>query len=497
MPGSDAPGFTPALELIAALRAREASPVELLEAVLTAITEAQPRLNAFTVLLEAEARAQAGESERRILAGEGRPLEGLPIPIKDNVLVAGAPLSDGSRMTPELPMTMDTELVARLRRAGAVLVGKTNLPEFGTISTTENLRFGATRNPWDPSRTAGGSSGGSAAAVAAGLVPAAHGNDGGGSLRIPAACCGLFALKPSRGRIPRGPLPGNDPALLVVDGFLTRSVADNALLLDAVSGAALGDPLGTPPPERSFSAEVVADPGRLRIGWTVTPPAGFPVDRECVRAVDAAVRLAANLGHEVEPFTPDWQSEAMLEDFLDIWAAEIGATMDFYASLGGDPGLAEPHNRALRERARGLDSAELTLKLSRLQLLARRVLAAHERYELILTPTLARPPVPLGWHFPDASGQDPLVVLRRAAEFSPFTAIANLTGQPAVSLPLHWSGDLPIGVMALGRPYGEAALLRFSAQMEAARPWAGRRPPAAPPAGVPAGGASAPSSSQA
>jgi amidase len=480
MSAPEPPGFTAATDLLALLRERQISPGETLERVLEAIADVQPRLRPFTLVLDESARRQAAESERRILAGEARPLEGLPIPIKDNVLVEGAPMSDASRMSPDIPMPMDTELVARLRHAGAVLVAKTNLPEFGTISSTENVRFGPTRNPWDRDRTAGGSSGGSAAAVAAGVVPAAHGNDGGGSLRIPASCCGVFALKPSRGRVPRGPLPGNDPLLLVADGFLSRSVADNALLLDVVSGPALGDPVGAPAPARPFAEEVGRDPGRLRIGWTVTPPVGLPVDAECVRAVEEAVALAGELGHEVEPVTPEWDSDTVVEDFLDLWAAEIGATIDFYESYGGDVRLAEPHNAALRERARGLDSARLVLLLSRLQLLGRQVLEVFASHDLVLCPTLARPPVPLGWHF-EGSAEDPMRVMRNSAEFTPFAAVANLTGQPAASLPLHWSGTgLPVGVMALARPYDEATLLRFSAQVEAARPWAARRPPRQP-----------------
>ncbi len=479
----DRPGFTPATELLRAMRQHQLSPVELLEAVLAAVAEEQRRLNPFTLVLADEARAQADASAQRLQRGDPRPLEGLPIPVKDNVLLGGVPMTDGSRMALDLPMPVETELVARLRRAGAVLVAKTNLPEFGSISTTENARFGPTRNPWDRTRTAGGSSGGSAAAVAAGVVPAAHGNDGGGSLRIPASCCGLFTLKPSRGRVPRGPLPGNDPALLVVDGFLTRSVADNALLLDVVSGPALGDPLGVPAPERPLAEEVGRDPGRLRIGWTVAPPADLPVDAECVAAVEEAVALSAALGHEVAPFTPEWRSETVVDDFFDVWAAEIGATIDFYQSLGRDPELAEPHNRALRERARGRDAAQLTLLLSHLQMLARRELAGFETHDLVLCPTLAQPPVPLGWHF-EGRDADGMAVMHRAAAFSPFTAVANLSGQPAVSLPLHWTSEgLPVGVMALGRPHGEATLLRFSAQVEASRPWAERRPPALSAAG--------------
>ena len=469
-------GSRSAIDLLRDMRTRELSPVELLDDVLAATEAVQPQLNAFTRVLADEARAQAEESERRLLAGEARPLEGLPIPIKDNVLVAGAPVTDGSRMTPDFPVPIDTELVGRLRQAGAVLFAKTNLPEFGTISTTESVRFGATRNPWDLSRTAGGSSGGSAAAVAAGVVPAAHGNDGGGSLRIPASCCGLFSLRPSRGRVPRGPLPGNDPALLVVDGFITRSVADNALLLDVVSGAALGDPVTAPSPARPFRDEVTAAPGSLRIGWTASPVPGLTVDPACAAAVEEAARLSEELGHHVEAVALNWSTDTLTNDFFDLWAGLIGANIDFYASLGGNPDLVEPHNRALRERARGVDAAQLMLTMARLQGLARQVLAVFTSYDLILTPTLALPPVPLGWHFQGAD-VEPMAVMANAARFTPFASVANLTGQPVAALPLSWNEGLPIGVSAFGRPYDEATLFRYSAQIEAARPWADRRPP--------------------
>ena len=469
-------GSRSAIDLLRAMRERQLSPIELLEDVLAAVEVEQPRLNPFTCVLADQGRAQAEESERRLLAGEARRLEGLPIPIKDNVLVAGAPVTDGSRMAPDFPVPIDTALVGRLRQAGAVLIAKTNLPEFGTISTTENVRFGPTRNPWDLSRTSGGSSGGAAAAVAAGVVPAAHGNDGGGSLRIPASCCGLFTVRPSRGRVPRGPLPGNDPTLLVVDGFLTRSVADNALLLDVVAGASLGDPISAPPPARPFGDEVTVGPGSLRIGWTASPLAALTVDPACAAAVEDAARLSEGLGHKVEPFTPDWSSDTLAGDFFDLWSGLIGANMDFYASLGGNPDLAEPHNRALRERARGMDAAQFMLMLARLQGVARQLLEPFSSYDLILTPTLALPPVPLGWHF-EGADTDPMAVMANAARFTPFTSLANLTGQPVAALPLSWHEGLPIGVSAWGRPYDEATLFRYSAQIEAARPWKDHRPP--------------------
>jgi amidase len=476
MPAGESLAYRSATDLLTAMRQRDLSPTELLDDVLASIRAQHDRLNAFTQILEEQARVQAAESERRILAGEARALEGLPLPIKDNVLIKDVPITDGSRMAPGFPAPLETELVARLRTAGAVFVGKTNLPEFGTISTTENERFGPTRNPWDLSRTAGGSSGGSAAAVAAGIVPAAHGNDGGGSLRIPASCCGLFSVKPSRGRIPRGPLPGNDPALLIVDGFLTRTVADNAFLLDVVAGSAIDDPIQVRAPERPFAAEVGADPGKLRIGWTAKPPIDIAVDPVCVAAVEDAAQLAEELGHTVEPVTPAWESATIVDDFFDLWAASVGAQMDFYVSLGADPSVAEPHNRALRERARGVDAARMFLVCAQLQLLARQGLATFASFDVLLMPTLALPPVPLGWHFRGWE-TDPMAAMNNATRFAPFTANANLSGQPVAALPLYWHDGLPIGVSAFGRPLGEGTLLRLSAQFEAARPWADRRPP--------------------
>ena len=270
--------------------------------------------------------------------------------------------------------------------------------------------------------------------------------------------------------MPRGPLPGNDPALLVVDGFITRSVADNALLLDVVSGPALGDPVTAPSPPRPFGDEVMHAPNSLRIGWTATPVPGLTVDPACAAAVEEAARLSEELGHHVEPVALNWGSDTLANDFLDLWAGLIGANIDFYTSLGGNPDLVEPHNRALRERARGIDAAQLMVTMARLQGVARQVLAASSSYDLILTPTLALPPVPLGWHFQGAE-VDPMAVLTNAARFTPFASVANLTGQPVAALPLSWHEGLPIGVSAFGRPYDEATLFRYRAQVEAARPW--------------------------
>lgn len=464
----------------------ELSPVELLDACLARIERVDGGINAFVLVLADAARAQARESEKRLRSGRARPLEGVPIAIKDETPVAGAPTTFGSAMTPPLVPPIDAEIVARLRAAGAVLVGKTTLPEFGTLPSTEGHRLGSCHNPWDRSRTAGGSSGGSAAAVATGMVPVAHGSDGGGSLRIPASCCGLFTLKPTRGRISLGPFIGDTPLGLVVHGFLTRSVRDNALLLDAVSGPATGDPYWAPPPPRPFVDEVGAPPGRLRVGWTAAPPIDTPVHPACAAAVADAAGLCEELGHEVVELTPGWRDDGLMADFLQVWASTTGLMVEQIAGLGGDREAIEPHNRALWEAARATPSTDHLMTICRLQSYARRVLAAWDNVDVILTPTLAEPPLPLGALFEDAAA-NPLAPVTRAGAFTPFTPVVNVTGQPAASLPLGWDAGLPIGVQAIGRPGDESILLRLSAQVEEARPWADFRPDVddGPPAAYP------------
>ncbi|HEX6492619.1 MAG TPA: amidase [Candidatus Dormibacteraeota bacterium] len=466
----------PAHRLAAEMAAGSVSPVELVDACLERIERIDGGINAFVVVLAEQARAQARESEARLRAGRGRPLEGVPIPIKDEMAVAGVPMTFGSAMATPLPSPVDGEPVARLRAAGAVFLGKTTLPELGTVPTTEGRLLGACHNPWDRSRTAGGSSGGAAAAVAAGMAPVAHGSDGGGSLRIPASCCGLFTVKPSRGRISRAPLIGDTPLGLVTDGFITRSVLDNALLLDAVQGPAPGDPSWAPPPARPYADEVATPPGRLRIGWTAVPPIDTFVDPACAAAVADAAELCASLGHQVVELTPEWRSEALLPDFLQVWAATIGWVVELLAPSGGGTSALEPHNRALWEAGRATPVTTYLTTMTRLQTYARRVLAAWREVDVLLTPSLAEPPLPLGTIF-EGVDADPLSPVTRAAVFTPFTPLVNVTGQPAASLPLAWHDGLPVGVQAIGRPADEATLFRLSAQLEQARPWAGRLPP--------------------
>jgi amidase len=372
-------------------------------------------------------------------------------------------------------MPFDAEVVARLRSAGAVFPGKTNLPEFGTIPSCEGGRFGAVHNPYDLSRTAGGSSGGSAAAVAAGLAPVAQGNDGGGSLRIPASCCGLFTVKPTRGRISLAPLVGDNPFGLLHEGFITRTVADSALLLDIASGDAPGDPYVAPPPQRPFAEEVGASAGHLRIGFTATPPIDFPVHDACVAAVRDAAALCESLGHRVEEFTPDWREDMLIPWFYQVWAAAIGSTIEFLTEMGGNPELCEPHNRALLELGQSLTATAYFVTANKLSGYVRRVAAAWQTYDVILTPTLAEPPLTLGTLF-ELADSDPMYPVNRAGMFTPFTPLINLTGQPAASLPLSTHDGLPIGVHAIGRFGDEATLFRLSAQLEEASPWVDRRP---------------------
>ena len=359
----------------------------------------------------------------------------------------------------------DTAVVRRIREAGFVIVGKTNTPEFGTVAFTESELNGATRNPWNTDLTPGGSSGGAAAAVAAGLVPIAHATDGGGSIRIPASCCGLFGLKPSRGRVssaPFGALEGLSTA-----GPMARSVADAAALLDVFSGYEPGDPWWAPPPERPFSETASEPPGRLRIAVTSIPPIDVPVDPQCALAVAEAAELLTVLGHDVRDATPPWQEPDLFHAFIAVW--QVGPALHPV-----DEALMTPLNRGLVELARATSAADYARAVGWLQLLARRVVSFWEDADVVLTPTLALPPVPIGWQ--DAV-EGPIEQLLRNTEFTPFTAIANLTGQPAMSLPLGWSETgIPIGVQAIGPPAGDALLLSLAAQIEAARPWAERRP---------------------
>jgi amidase len=368
-------------------------------------------------------------------------------------------------------------VVRRFREAGFVIVGKTKLPEYGILPVTEPRRFGPARNPWDTERTPGGSSGGAAAAVASGMVPLAHGSDGGGSIRIPAACCGLVGLKPSRGRISRGPDQGDD--FLVQDGVLTRTVAETAGLLDVLAGYEPGDATWAPPPEEPFARAVTREPGRLRIGVTTTPalePAAL--DPLCERAVRDAAELLSSLGHDVEEAEPPWAGQDLFEIFTLMFGTSTALGMWFGGRVTGrqpSADLVEPLSWTIWEEVRERTPVDYLLARTQLAIASRGVVGLWKAYDVVLTPALAQRPVRIGEI--DSCSADPWQDFLRSGEFTPYTAIFNVTGQPAVSLPLfHGDDGLPLAVQLAGRPAGEGQLLSLAAQLEAARPWAERRP---------------------
>jgi amidase len=407
------------------------------------------------------------------------PFTGVPFLLKDMLSGwTGVRMTWGSRLAGAVNATANSELVERLERAGLILMGKTNTSELGLLPTCEPARFGATANPWDLDRSSGGSSGGSAAAVATGMVPMAQASDGGGSIRIPASCCGLFGLKPTRGRNPMGPDLGDVLGGLVVEHALTRSVRDSAVLLDATAGPDAGAPYWAAPPAQPFAEQLGRAPGSLRIAFTTETPLGGAMCAECASAVRDAAALCETLGHNVTEGAPDYDHEQAVEIFSGIWAAGCANLVDGIARRCGRdplPGLLEPVTRDLYQRGRELRATDYLRYLHGMQSLARRIAGFFDEYDLYLTPTLAALPPPLG-HF-DPNPREPAQVFQRAADLVLYTPIANMTGQPAMSVPLHWSKDgLPVGVHFTGRYGEEATLFRFAAQLEEARPWRDRWP---------------------
>ena len=442
--------FRSATELAGLVRSGELTSRELVEAAYEAIGRLNDELNAFVTLSEERALAEADA----IQPGDDRPLAGVPIAIKDlGPFTEGIRTTFGTRLLGDFTPDHDSALVRRLRAAGAIIVGKTNTPEFGLLPTTEPERFGPARNPWNPNHTTGGSSGGSACAVASGMVPLGHANDGGGSIRIPASCCGLVGLKPSRGRVSMGP----DYAELIggigIDGVVSHTVADTATVLDIISGYETGDPYWAPDPSAPFADAVDRAPGKLRIAWNTRAPNDVPVHPECEAATRELVEILQSLGHEVTEAAPDWFDDSYVPNFLAIWAAGLSSQLMEIEGLLGTLDLeqVEPLSRELYEQGKQMSAAELVVLLNQLRSLSRRIVAFWDDYDVFVTPTLAQLPFELG-------------------------ALNPGPGEPAASMLEKSADGLPVGVQLVGPPVGEELLISLSAQLETATPWRDRRP---------------------
>lgn len=461
------------------VRTGQASAAELVDAAIARAVEVNGTLNAIIHPRFDEARADAAGD-----LGAG-PFAGVPFVLKDlDGTAAGQPLHAGTRFLKDhaYVATADSELTVRFRQAGLVVIGRTNTPELGLVTTTEPESYGPSRNPWDTTRSTGGSSGGSAACVAAGIVPVAHAGDGGGSIRIPASECGLVGLKPTRGRSSLGPELGEAWAGLVTRLAVTRSVRDTAALLDAVAGPGVGDPYWAPPPSRPYVSELTAEPGSLRIGWTAASFDGtIEVDPQVVAATEETARLLEGLGHRVEQAVPAaFAAGDTLEYFLPAYSSWVARELDRLGELVGEPVTeagVEAGTWAIAEAGRATTAQQYLAALDGLHRLTRAAVAWWEvdGFDLLLTPTLPELPPTLGQF--GTTKEDPLNGLFRSAIPAHFTAPFNVTGQPAISVPLHQSTEgLPIGMQFVAAPAREDLLIRLAAQLEQALPWADRRP---------------------
>jgi amidase len=488
-----------ALGLAELVRRRDVSPRELVLTAIARIEAVNPQINAVIHRLYDDALRAADAPP-----GDG-PFAGVPFLLKDLLSsYAGAPLRSGSRLLKDFIAPQDSELVRRYRRAGVIILGKTNTPEFGLTPFTEPDLFGPTRNPWDTTRTSGGSSGGSAAAVASGMVPMAGGGDGGGSIRVPASCCGIFGLKPTRGRTPTGPIEGEIWDGAAIEHVLTRSVRDSAVMLDAICAPEAGSPYVTPPPQRPFRDEVGAHPGRLRIAFTDRPLLGDHMDEDCKVALRDTVALLESLGHTLVEASPPLPREEFLRAFLLMVCAQAEADLrDAEAATGlrASPANVEIATWGLALLGRSYSAGDIAHARRQLERIARSVGRWFEGYEIdaLLTPTLTTPPFVIGALQPPSHEMVALsalgrlragVVLRvagalekaakRVFDWIACPPLFNVTGQPAMSVPLTWNAaGLPIGMHFAARWGDEATLFRLASQLESARPWFGRRPPRA------------------
>jgi amidase len=473
---------------------KQISPTELVEEVISRIETHNPKINAVIYKMYDQAR--------KIAQGTlpNGPFKGVPFLLKDmHATVEGVPTSCGTRMLKDIPQPHDSEIVRRYRAAGVIFLGKTNVPEFALLPYTEPETFGPTNNPWDLTRTVGGSSGGSAASVAARLVPLAGGADGGGSIRIPASCCGVFGLKPTRGRTPTGPDVGDIWRGFAQEHVLTRSVRDSAIMLDVIAGPDVGTPYWAPPQQRPYAQEVTTEPGNLRIAFTSHPFLGHSVHADCLKGLETTVELLKKLGHELIEASPKIDQEAFAIAFVTMIAAETRDEIDWAAGLAGRKASYsdfETGTSALAMLGQAFSAGQYANALNYLMAAAREIGRFFEDYDVLLTPTLSEPPVLTGSLQPSSSERflvglvgrlkaawllNALGVIKPLADktfdFMPYTPVFNVSGQPAMSVPLYWNeAGLPIGMHFIGHFGDEATLFRLAGQLERAQPWFNRAP---------------------
>ena len=462
-----------ALGLAALIAKKKVSASEVLEAAISLAEKHNPALNAIVYKFYDAARARA---KGKLPKG---PFAGVPFLLKDILGgLTGVPTRQGSAFMPDFPAMYDSTLTQRFLKSGVVPFGKTNVPEFGLLPITESTLYGPARNPWNTDHTPGGSSGGAAAAVAAGIVPIAHANDGGGSIRIPASSCGLVGLKPTRARNPLGPDLGDVMSGLISEHIVSRTVRDTAAMLDATNGPEPGDPYCAPPLAYPYRDEIKRKPKTLRIGYATTDLAGKKVHAECIAAVRGAAQLCEDLGHIVEESSPPVDFSVLSDGFMAIWASGLAQQVEVLGMMtGAKPSLKTMQGLTfgLYEAGRKVSAATYLNAITMMQAAARTVAKWHQTHDVWLTPTLGAPPLKIG--AVDTSQRDPKAAFAPVIDYVPFTAIQNATGQPAINLPLHWSkGGLPVGVQFVGRFGDEATLLRLAAQLEKAQPWKDKRP---------------------
>ena len=486
------------LGLAELVRKKEVTPLELVEEVISRIETYNPEINAVIYKMYDKARERA-----KAELPEGS-FTGVPFLIKDALdTLEGEPTSSGTSILRNVLRSNDTETVRRFRAAGLIFIGKTNLSELCLLPYTEPRAFGPTRNPWSLTRTPGGSSGGSAAAVAACIVPVAGGADGGGSIRIPASCCGVFGLKPTRGRVPTGPDIADPWRGFAQENVISRSVRDSAAMLDAIEGPDVGAPYWAPPVERSYREEVTREPGRLRVAFTSAPLMGKDVHEDCVEGLNNTARLLEQLGHEVVEAAPDVDKEPFSLSYLTVIAAETCAEVNAIIKLVGQKASVldfEPGTQALAALGKVISAGDYAHALNYLSASSRRIARFFEDCDILLTPTLAQPPIPIGslqmseaeswivriqsrlnaaWIMKALHVID--ILAKKTFDFMPYTAVFNVTGQPAMSVPLHWNEEmLPIGMQFAARFGAEATLFRLAGQLERAQPWFDKLPPGLP-----------------